>query len=335
MGSCCATTDTVVTPAKGTEAAIVAAVQLAEEEVRCYCGACKVKVSGPPTMQVFCNCDDCRKWGGGCAQAAKLYPADKVKVTGDLLSLPYKEGSGSWRKSCATCGGAVVDDKSSTPFNMIMVPAGLFDSPFQPSMHIQYEWKIFSHGDDVPKYKVLPKAMGAPEEELVDDSVAPNPRMKADHCHDDHHHHHHDEVNTVSCYCGACRLTVAGEPAMQICCHCDDCRRWGGAIFQAAKLYPADKVTMKGKFLSKDKEHRQGMSSWRQCCATCGGVAYDDKSKTPFKMIMIPAGLFDAPFTPEMHINYGMKVYSVKDGLPKYKALPKAMGAPEEEIVPE
>merc|ERR1711964_845124 len=213
----------------------------------------------------------------------------------------------------------VLDDKSNTPFKMMMIPAGLFDTPFEPGMHIQYEWKVFSMKDDLPKYKVLPKAMGAPEEELVGDSVAPNPKMKAE--------------ETVGCYCGACTLTVQGEPAMQVCCHCDDCRRWGGATFQAAKLYPADKVTMKGDFVSKDKEP-SGMS-WRKSCAKCGGAVYDDKSHTPFKMVMIPAGLFNTPFTPSMHIQYGWRIYSVKDGLPKYKALPKAMGAPEEELVSE
>ena len=72
----------------------------------------------------------------------------------------------SWRKSCAKCGGAVADDKSRTPFNMMMIPAGLFNTPFEPTMHIQYEWKVFQMGDSLPKYKVLPKAMGAPEEAL-------------------------------------------------------------------------------------------------------------------------------------------------------------------------
>lgn len=274
-----------------------------------------------PAMQCFCNCDDCRKWGGGVAQAAKLYPADKVEVTGDLLCLPYKEGAMSWRKSCAKCGGAVVDDKSKTPLKMIMVPAGLFNTPFEPPLHIQYEWKIYSMKDSIPKYRNFPKAMGAPSEELVDDSVAPNAKMTAE--------------ETVRWYCGACSLTVTGEPAMQLCCHCDDCRKWGGVSFQAAKLYPADKVKIDGKFLSKDKEFKEGMQSWRQCCATCGGVVYDDKSLTPFKMIMIPAGLFNTPFTPAMHIQYQFKIYSIKDGLPKYKAFPKAMGAPVEEMVAE
>lgn len=292
-----------------------------QQTVQCYCGACKVTVHGPPVMQLFCNCDDCRRWSGGIAEAVKLYPADMVEVTGDLLCLTYRAGSGSWRKSCAECGGAVVDDKSKMALNMIGVPAGLFSTQFVPTMQIQYQWKTFSFNDNLPKYKTYPKVFGVAEEELVDESVAPNPNMKAE--------------ETVSCYCGSCTVTVEGEPAMQVCCHCADCRRWGGAAFSAAKLYPADKVTVNGTFVSKDKAYQEGMKSWRQCCARCGGVVYDDKSRTPFKMIMIPAGLFNTPFTPQMHINYGSKIYPVRDGLPKYQKLPKAMGALEEELVAE
>ena len=55
---------------------------------------------------------------------------------------------------------------------------------------------------------------------------------------------------TLECYCRKVQITVEGEPAMVVACHCDDCRRWGGVTFQAAKLFPADKITIVGETIS-------------------------------------------------------------------------------------
>ena len=133
----------------------------------------------------------------------------------------------------------------------------------------------------------------------------------------------------VTCYCGECKITAVGEPAMTIACHCDDCRRHCGSIFQAAYLLPADKVTTTGATITKGVS---GMSH-RQSCAKCGGIAYDDKKHTPFNMVMVPAGLSkDRKFQPSMHIMYGMRIYDCNDGLPKYKDFPKDMGGSDEMI---
>ena len=93
---------------------------------------------------------------------------DQVKITGDLISKPYVAGAGCNRKSCAKCGGAVVDDKSAT-MGMIMVPAGLWKGKqFEPTMHIMYGMKICSMKDGLPKFKTLPKGMGG-DDELVEE----------------------------------------------------------------------------------------------------------------------------------------------------------------------
>ena len=72
------------------------------------------------------------RWGGGAAQAAKLYPAAQVKVEGPLIMRDAQKlpAANSWRKSCAHCGGVVIDDKSH--IGMTMVPAGLSQKPFTP-----------------------------------------------------------------------------------------------------------------------------------------------------------------------------------------------------------
>ena len=49
-------------------------------------------------------------------------------------------------------------------------------------------------------------------------------------------------AEVLSCYCGACTLTITGEPAMQVYCHCSDCRKWGGSIAQVIRLSARDGV---------------------------------------------------------------------------------------------
>merc|ERR1711998_385874 len=128
----------------------------------------------------------------------------------------------------------------------------------------------------------------------------------------------------IKCYCGAAKYTVEmDEPAMQVACHCEDCRRWGGGVFQAAKLFPMEGVSaIEGEVVTKETtdNHR------RRSCAKCGGVLMD--IITEMNMRMVPAGLFPdcAPFEPGMHIQYSKKIMSIPDGKPKYATFPEAMG---------
>ena len=52
---------------------------------------------------------------------------------------------------------------------------------------------------------------------------------------------------TVTCYCGAVKITVTGEPQVTPLCHCADCRRWNGGVGQAARLYAPDQVKIDGE----------------------------------------------------------------------------------------
>ncbi len=44
----------------------------ATEQVTCYCGDVKLKLTGDPMATPMCHCRDCRRWNGGVGQAAKL-----------------------------------------------------------------------------------------------------------------------------------------------------------------------------------------------------------------------------------------------------------------------
>lgn len=134
----------------------------------------------------------------------------------------------------------------------------------------------------------------------------------------------------VQCYCGDCKIVCEGQPIDQACCHCIDCRRWGGASFQSAKLFPVDKVkVISGSFLSKPQAGDD--SQERKSCAKCGGAVLSDMKM--MQMIMVPAGLFETePFTPNFHIMYASRIMDVKDGLPKFKDWPAEMGGSGERL---
>ncbi|KAJ1458460.1 Mss4-like protein [Pelagophyceae sp. CCMP2097] len=165
----------------------------ATETVTCYCGQTSLTLTGAPAMQVWCHCHSCRSWGGGAAQAAKLYPFDNVAITGSakypvlagvLADFPATlkaltapslvtrdpagkaEGSNSWRFSCANCGGAVVDNKKH--MGLYMVPAGLSDSQFTPTLHLCYEEKICSVKDGLPKYCTAPAGFGGDDKTMAE-----------------------------------------------------------------------------------------------------------------------------------------------------------------------
>jgi hypothetical protein len=127
------------------------------------------------------------------------------------------------------------------------------------------------------------------------------------------------------CVCGAVEVELSGDPAVQAYCHCDSCRSWLSAPVHAATLWrtPNVKVTKGSENLGLWKRTE---NSHRQFCKTCGAAV----------LIGHPAmGLTDVPagsvkggfkFQPAVHVNYGEKVMSVRDGLPKFKDFPKDFG---------
>ena len=105
-----------------------------------------------------------------------LVPADKVKITGELVEANppnfcggYDETKGvmpqgfSKRKSCAKCYGCVLNDHSHTDAKMVDICGGLIDwgeKGFQPAMHINYANAMFKIKDGKPKFKDFPTEFG-------------------------------------------------------------------------------------------------------------------------------------------------------------------------------
>ena len=73
-----------------------------------------------------------------------------------------------------------------------------------------------------------------------------------------------DQV-TGGCLCGNVRLVARGRPYRVGICHCFDCRKHHGAVFNAAAIFPQDAVMVMG-----ETHQFQG----RHFCPRCGSSVF-------------------------------------------------------------
>jgi hypothetical protein len=118
-------------------------------------------------------------------------------------------------------------------------------------------------------------------------------------------------------------IEASGAPLNMGYCHCDSCRRYSGAPVSAFTLWKPENVTVtRGEeFLGRYKSSEM---SDRRYCTKCGGhVTVDHPS---LGLTDIRAILPTLDFKPTVHLNYEETVLPIKDGLPKLKDFPSAIG---------
>jgi hypothetical protein len=132
------------------------------------------------------------------------------------------------------------------------------------------------------------------------------------------------ETHKGSCYCGAVEIEVSGEPLDMGYCHCDGCRRYSGAPLSAFTLWKPEqvKITKGADSLGK---FRSSEMSIRRYCSKCGAHVMVDHPT--LGLVDIRAGLPTAvAFKPTVHLNYEDTILRIRDGLPKLKDFPAAIG---------
>jgi hypothetical protein len=126
------------------------------------------------------------------------------------------------------------------------------------------------------------------------------------------------------CFCGAVEFTVTGEPAAMGYCHCESCRHWSAGPINAFSLWKPEalKVTQGADQVGT---YNKTANSARKWCMKCGGHIFADHPG--MGLVDIYAAVIPTlAFKPAVHVNYGEKVLSIRDGLPKQKDFPKEMG---------
>ena len=105
---------------------------------------------------------------------------------------------------------------------------------------------------------------------------------------------------------------------------CKDCAAWAAAPINAATLWPQESVKV-----VKGEEHigtfNKTEHSYRKFCRKCGGHLMADHPGMGLVDVYAVV-LRDFPFEPMFHVHYENKTVSVKDGLPKFKDAPEALG---------
>src|SRR5437016_298371 len=127
-----------------------------------------------------------------------------------------------------------------------------------------------------------------------------------------------------SCFCGAVKLSVSGEPVAMGYCHCESCRRWSAGPVNAFTLWKPEsvRITQGAENLGT---YNQTESSYRKWCKVCGGhvlTEHPGMKLTDVYAAVIP----ELPFNAGVHVHYQETVLPIKDGVPKLKDLPGEMG---------
>ena len=140
-----------------------------------------------------------------------------------------------------------------------------------------------------------------------------------------------------SCFCGDVKFTVSGEPEAMAYCHCDSCRNWSAGPVSAFALWkPTTLKITKGLdnvsgFDKNPLSDDDTVVSNRVWCKTCGGHLYTDHPT--MGLIDVPAVIIkNFDFKPGFHVHYQESVHQMKDGLPKFKDLPKEAGGSGENL---
>jgi hypothetical protein len=142
------------------------------------------------------------------------------------------------------------------------------------------------------------------------------------------------DKHTGKCFCGAVQIEVTGAPEGMGYCHCESCRSWSAGPVNAFTLWQPQnvKVTKGAEFLGHFMKNPPGTSD-RKFCTKCGGHVMTDHPT--FKLVDVYAATIPSlKFTPGVHVNYAETVLRMKDGLPKFRDVPKEMGG-SGEMVPE
>jgi hypothetical protein len=132
------------------------------------------------------------------------------------------------------------------------------------------------------------------------------------------------DTHTGTCYCGAIEIEMRGDPLEMGYCHCENCRHYSAAPVSAFTLWKKEDVSVAkgeeflGQFKSSD-------ISGRGYCTKCDGHILVEHPTLGLVDVRIGA-LRNFPFKPKVHLNYEETVLPMRDGLPKLRDFPAAIG---------
>jgi hypothetical protein len=122
-----------------------------------------VELSGEPSAQFFCHCDDCQVVHGAAYIPVAMYPANCVKVSRGVPIAWKLRTTG--RMTCPECGTRIFADVGQIGIrgvNGLLLPKGVF----RPAFHMQCQYAVRPIRDDLPHYKGFPARFGGSDETM-------------------------------------------------------------------------------------------------------------------------------------------------------------------------
>ena len=97
---------------------------------RCFCGAVRFQLDGPPVSTRACWCRDCQYVSSGNASINVIFAASSLRVSGTTSEYVSRADSGNVmrRRFCPTCGTALFSEAVARP-DFVVVRAGALDDP--------------------------------------------------------------------------------------------------------------------------------------------------------------------------------------------------------------
>jgi len=127
-----------------------------------------------------------------------------------------------------------------------------------------------------------------------------------------------------SCFCGAVKLRVTGEPVAMGYCHCASCRSWSAGPVNAFSLWKPESVTVT-QGANQIGAFAKTPASERKWCMRCGGHLMT--AHPAWNLVDVYAATIPSfRFKPGVHVHYQETVLRLPDGLPKMKDIPAEMG---------
>jgi hypothetical protein len=103
-------------------------------------------------------------------------------------------------------------------------------------------------------------------------------------------------VSYARCGCGGLTLLLRGVPKLVVACHCVDCQRRTGSPFGVGAFYPADTVTISGKFKEFTRDAASGGRVHNFFCPNCGSTVYWTAENLPSFIGVAVGGLVDPQY---------------------------------------
>mmetsp|Transcript_41584 Transcript_41584/g.57871 ORF Transcript_41584/g.57871 Transcript_41584/m.57871 type:complete len:130 (+) Transcript_41584:72-461(+) len=129
---------------------------MAERTWSCMCGNFEGKVSGDPSLTVWCHCNQCRKQTGAAMQLGVFPKLEVMKGADDLIDFEANAGSNVHRFSCKKCGSFAYKKIGD---DMLVAPLGaLSGDVIKPTCHIFVKHKGHQEimFDDLPQHDEFP-----------------------------------------------------------------------------------------------------------------------------------------------------------------------------------